>query len=110
MGEAKIAMSASATSAVSRDSSAADGSNRLAACSLRSTTRWVWDPAADSAADRVPATARATPWVRDAGFGFPVTTAIRMTSTSGLDELDGRACAARTVRRHSRYGGRLGGT
>src|ERR1700735_3004002 len=82
-------MSASATSAVSRDSSAADGSNRLAGCSLRSTTRWVWDPAADSAADRVPATARATPWVRDAGFGFPVTTAILITFTSGLDELTG---------------------
>ena len=32
------------------------------------------------------ATASATPWVRDAGFGFPVTTAIRMTSPSDLDK------------------------
>ena len=61
-------------------------SNRPGACSLRSTTRWTrGDPA--RAADRTPATASATPWVRDAGFGFPVTTAIRMTSPSGPDEL-----------------------
>ena len=38
MGDAKMAMSAAATSAVSRDSSVADESNRLGACSLRSTT------------------------------------------------------------------------
>src|ERR1035441_7561779 len=78
-----MAMSAAATSALSRESSAADGSNRLEACSARSVTRWAGPVEAgglegSSSAARVSATARATPWVRDPGLGLPVITAIRM--------------------------------
>src|SRR5271166_2760521 len=91
-----MAMSAAATSAVSRVSSASDQSNRLDACSARSTTRCVggfWgtsdtvsptgapgSEAGVSSVARASATARATPCVRDAGLGLPVTTAIRMAS------------------------------
>src|SRR6202453_3327510 len=67
-----MATSAAATSSVSRDSDGSDQSNRPAACSARSTTT-EGEPSA-------PATARATLWVRDAGLGLPVTTAIRMRS------------------------------
>src|SRR5258705_70830 len=92
-----MATSAAATSAASRVSSASEGANKADACSARSTTSEAGTPRlagrgdavpggtigterADetSAADRVPATARATRCVRDAGFGLPVTTAIRM--------------------------------
>src|ERR1700735_1638372 len=86
-----MAMSAAAPSAVSRDSSASYGSNRLGAYSLRSTTTWAPDAGASGqarAADRVPATPSATPWVRDAGFGLPVTTAMCMASGSGPHGLE----------------------
>ena len=53
MGEAKTAISAAATSALSRVSSAADGSNRLAACSTQVHGQLGLGLAADSAADRV---------------------------------------------------------
>src|SRR3984957_19457990 len=112
-----MAMSAAATSVVSRDSSASFGSNRLGAYSLRSATTWAPDAGASGqarAADRVPATASATPWVRDAGFGLPVTTAMCMASGSGPRELElVRECdtAARSARHGvSRYGGGMGGT
>jgi hypothetical protein len=81
--------------AVSRVSSASDESNKADACSARSMTSGAGAPglagrggtAPDgtegaegiSAADKVRATARATPCVRDAGLGLPVTTAIRMS-------------------------------
>src|SRR6185312_9897027 len=75
-----MATSAAATAAVSRDSSAAEESNSRGACPARSTTGWVVAPGRVAAS--APATARATPWVRDAGFGLPVTTAICTMSAS----------------------------
>src|SRR6185312_5490766 len=90
-----MATSAAATSAVSRVSSASEESNKAAACSARSTTSGAGAPgvAGDgtlgaeraegtSAARKVSATARATPCVRDAGLGLPVTTAIRISVAS----------------------------
>src|SRR5438876_8179815 len=90
-----MATSAAATSAVSRVSSASEESNRAGACSARSTTSGAGTPGvaedgtlgaeraeATSAARRVLATARATPCVRDAGLGLPVTTAIRIRVVS----------------------------
>src|SRR5277367_5675198 len=71
-----MATSADATDAVSEDSSASAQSNRRGAYSARSTTTAGTAPSA-------PATARATPWVRDAGLGLPVTTAMRMAISSG---------------------------
>src|ERR1700722_14052069 len=70
-----MATSAAATSAVSRESSASDQSNRLGGCSGGG------GGGASSAAS-TSARARATPWVREAGLGLPVTTAIRMAVTS----------------------------
>src|ERR1700733_190002 len=76
VGEAKMATSASATDAVSADSSVSDQSNRRGAYSARSTTT-------DGTAPSASATARATPWVREAGLGLPVTTAMRIAISSG---------------------------
>src|SRR4029077_581501 len=90
-----MATSAAATSAVSRVSSASEESNRADACSARSTTSGAGAPGAaedgtlgaeraegTSSARKIAATARATPCVRDAGLGLPVTTAIRISVAS----------------------------